>query len=242
MPAGSTVLHTFDVTATAELTKSPSTNGSVTCSVCTALATDLHSPTTPAPPPVEAGAVVVCSHCHDTLARIETCSKEGSQLRRRSSSTCSEDSTQDRESLDGLYEPAYTSIASDVLVDEPLEEILELQSLAAAPIIEELGSTPRALPSRRRTEPSLHIGSPSPRAKTTRSSTTLSSTSKDRDYVCNPFIDITRLRIRSRGNHCLYPGATFQGIQKSDRNDYDVTVQIVVSTAFLIRELAVDVC
>ena len=44
----------------------------------------------------------------------------------------------------------------------------------------------------------------------------------------DPYIDITRIRMRSQGHHCLYPGATFQGTQKSGRNSYDVTVSIVV--------------
>jgi hypothetical protein len=44
----------------------------------------------------------------------------------------------------------------------------------------------------------------------------------------DPFVDITRIRMRSQRHHCLYPGATFQGTQKSGRNSYDVTVSIVV--------------
>ena len=44
----------------------------------------------------------------------------------------------------------------------------------------------------------------------------------------DPLTDITRLRVRSQGHHCLYPGATFQGTQKSGRNSYDVNVTIVV--------------
>lgn len=44
----------------------------------------------------------------------------------------------------------------------------------------------------------------------------------------DPFVDITRFRMRSQRHHCLYPGATFQGTQKSGRNSYDVTVSIVV--------------
>lgn len=44
----------------------------------------------------------------------------------------------------------------------------------------------------------------------------------------DPYIDVTRIRMRSQGHHCLYPGATFQGTQKSGRNSYDVTVSIVV--------------
>jgi hypothetical protein len=44
----------------------------------------------------------------------------------------------------------------------------------------------------------------------------------------DPLVDITRLRVRSQAHHCLYPGATFQGTQKSGRNSYDVNVTIVV--------------
>ncbi|KIJ16913.1 hypothetical protein PAXINDRAFT_168349 [Paxillus involutus ATCC 200175] len=54
--------------------------------------------------------------------------------------------------------------------------------------------------------------------------------------VPDPTSDITRLRVRSQGHHCLYPGATFQGTQKSGRNSYDVNVTIVdvdFSSSFL---------
>ena len=44
----------------------------------------------------------------------------------------------------------------------------------------------------------------------------------------SPFVDITRLRIRSYAHQCLYAGAVFQGTQKSGRNSYDVHVTIVV--------------
>ncbi|KAL0946649.1 hypothetical protein HGRIS_012843 [Hohenbuehelia grisea] len=43
----------------------------------------------------------------------------------------------------------------------------------------------------------------------------------------DPLIDVTRLRVRSQTHHCLYPGATFKGTQKSGRNSYDVNVTIV---------------
>jgi len=43
----------------------------------------------------------------------------------------------------------------------------------------------------------------------------------------DPLVDITRIRVRSQGHHCLYPGASFQGTQKSGRNSYDVNVTIV---------------
>ncbi|KAG8998682.1 hypothetical protein FRB93_013461 [Tulasnella sp. JGI-2019a] len=42
-----------------------------------------------------------------------------------------------------------------------------------------------------------------------------------------PYRDITRLRVASRGNSYLYPGASFSGTQKSGRNNYDVTVTVV---------------
>ena len=58
----------------------------------------------------------------------------------------------------------------------------------------------------------------------------LASTSKAHYATpyADPLADITRLRVRSQGHHCLYPGAVFQGTQKSGRNSYDVNVTIVV--------------
>ncbi|KAK0463343.1 vacuolar import and degradation protein-domain-containing protein [Armillaria novae-zelandiae] len=44
----------------------------------------------------------------------------------------------------------------------------------------------------------------------------------------NPFINITRLRVHTQAHHCLYPGASFQGTQKSGWNSCDVTVTTVV--------------
>jgi glucose-induced degradation protein 4 len=44
----------------------------------------------------------------------------------------------------------------------------------------------------------------------------------------DPLVDITHMRVRTRGRYCLYPGATFQGTQKSGKNSYDVNVTIVV--------------
>jgi hypothetical protein len=44
----------------------------------------------------------------------------------------------------------------------------------------------------------------------------------------NPLLDITHIRVRVQGHHCLYPGAVFQGTQKSGRNSYEVNVNIVV--------------
>ncbi len=50
----------------------------------------------------------------------------------------------------------------------------------------------------------------------------------DEDYP-DPLADVTRLRVRSKGYKCLFPGAIFQGTQKSGRSSYDVQVTIVVS-------------
>ncbi|THH27246.1 hypothetical protein EUX98_g6939 [Antrodiella citrinella] len=50
---------------------------------------------------------------------------------------------------------------------------------------------------------------------------------QDHKSLPDPYVDITRLRVRSQGHHCLYPGATFQGTQRSGRNSYDVNVTIV---------------
>ncbi|KZT26421.1 hypothetical protein NEOLEDRAFT_1132477 [Neolentinus lepideus HHB14362 ss-1] len=52
-------------------------------------------------------------------------------------------------------------------------------------------------------------------------------TSSSSTLTPDPLVDITHLRVRSRGCHSLYPGALFQGTQKSGRNSYDVTVNIV---------------
>ncbi|KAK0210905.1 vacuolar import and degradation protein-domain-containing protein [Desarmillaria ectypa] len=58
----------------------------------------------------------------------------------------------------------------------------------------------------------------------------------------NPLTDITRLRVRTQAHQCLYPGASFQGTQKSGRNSYDVTVTIVdvdFSSSFLCGYLCI---
>lgn len=58
----------------------------------------------------------------------------------------------------------------------------------------------------------------------------------------DPLSDVTRIRVRSRASHCLYPGAKFQGTQKSGRNSYDVTVTIVdvdFATSFLCGYLCI---
>lgn len=79
-----------------------------------------------------------------------------------------------------------------------------------------------------------------PHRETTHYSTTPASANKAaRRHTSHtshpdPFTDITRLRVRSRGHQCLYPGASFQGTQKSGRNSYDVNVTIVVGPFCLV--------
>ncbi|TKY90412.1 hypothetical protein EX895_000410 [Sporisorium graminicola] len=46
-------------------------------------------------------------------------------------------------------------------------------------------------------------------------------------YEPDPLAELSRLRNPPKGRGCLYPGATFNGTQKSGRNSYDVTVRVV---------------
>ncbi|CBQ67610.1 conserved hypothetical protein [Sporisorium reilianum SRZ2] len=46
-------------------------------------------------------------------------------------------------------------------------------------------------------------------------------------YKPDPLAELSRLRHPPKGRGCLYPGATFNGTQKSGRNSYDVTVRVV---------------
>jgi hypothetical protein len=48
----------------------------------------------------------------------------------------------------------------------------------------------------------------------------------------DPYADVTRLRLKNTRQDCLYPGASFVGIQKSGRNSYNVSVTIVVCDPF----------
>ncbi|KAL0581527.1 hypothetical protein V5O48_000456 [Marasmius crinis-equi] len=59
------------------------------------------------------------------------------------------------------------------------------------------------------------------------STTTYQRRNNRANLTPSPLTDITRLRVRSQAHHSLYPGATFQGTQKSGRNSYEVTVTIV---------------
>jgi hypothetical protein len=69
---------------------------------------------------------------------------------------------------------------------------------------------------------------PISRTVSSESSQSQKETRHEAIYSPNPLVDITRLRVRSPTHHCLYPGATFTGTQKSGRSSYDVNVTIVV--------------
>ena len=47
-----------------------------------------------------------------------------------------------------------------------------------------------------------------------------------------PLVDVTRLRVRSTGIGCLYPGETFLGIQTNQGKEHEVSVTIMVSGSF----------
>lgn len=82
------------------------------------------------------------------------------------------------------------------------------------------------------------VSSHSPRPPISSSSVASSSRYRPLDHPTSapdPYVDITRLRVRSQGHHCLYPGATFQGTQRSGRNSYDVNVTIVVSSIWFLH-------
>lgn len=76
---------------------------------------------------------------------------------------------------------------------------------------------------------SYQFRNPAPAPESISPSPSSSSSSTSYTYTPDPLLDITRLRVRSPTHHCLYPGATFSGTQKSGRNSYDVNVTIVVS-------------
>lgn len=131
-----------------------------------------------------------------------------------------------------------------------IDQGMEVEAAAAAPVFEPRVSYTRA-PSLSDNHQTTHpttaslvnnndatpfqAGSGSRRPQGAVAPSAMASSSKqyqqyDRSSVSlDPLVDITRLRVRPQGHHCLYPGASFQGTQKSGRNSYDVNVTIVVS-------------
>ena len=75
---------------------------------------------------------------------------------------------------------------------------------------------------------------PISRTASSESSQSQKETRHEAIHSPNPLVDITRLRVRSPTHHCLYPGATFTGTQKSGRSSYDVNVTIVVRASLIV--------
>jgi hypothetical protein len=140
------------------------------------------------------------------------------------------------EEVDGNGDEAPYVLAAGALVDEPVAEDAEEEEDEAGSSADMLPASPRAagkrLPTRRRTEPLL-ISTTSARAPAPAKPKPVRAATTAAGYTLDPFLDITRLRIRSRGSRCLYPGASFQGIQKSGTNNYEVNVQIVVRLPYI---------
>ncbi|KAF8559802.1 hypothetical protein OG21DRAFT_1503024 [Imleria badia] len=90
---------------------------------------------------------------------------------------------------------------------------------------------------------SIHTTATSPKSSPAQQRSTSDAPTRGRPQrssvptpVPDPATDITFLRVRAQRHHCLYPGATFQGTQKSGRNSYEVNVTIVdvdFSSSFL---------
>jgi len=57
-----------------------------------------------------------------------------------------------------------------------------------------------------------------------------------------PLVDITRLRVRSTGISCLYPGETFLGIQTNRGKEHEVSVTIMVSGSLTLRHCSCPLC
>ncbi|KAI0818624.1 vacuolar import and degradation protein-domain-containing protein [Irpex lacteus] len=109
---------------------------------------------------------------------------------------------------------AQFSLDEDITMEGPSTRQQQPQTPSQASI-----TRPSALPTSHAVQ---HTITPISRASSSRSQQPQVTSSYP-----DPLVDITRLRVRSQGHQCLYPGATFQGTQKSGRNSYDVNVTIV---------------
>ncbi|KAI6045679.1 vacuolar import and degradation protein-domain-containing protein, partial [Pisolithus marmoratus] len=121
------------------------------------------------------------------------------------------------------------------LFEDDIHIIDPLVSMQAHPICQPTTLSPPSAASRRPQRLSIPptFGRPSP---------TSAQPYHTQESLPDPSLDITRLRVRSQTYHCLYPGATFTGTQKSGRNSYDVTVTIVdvdLSSSFLCGQLCI---
>jgi hypothetical protein len=174
---------------------------------------------------------IVCSRCRDHVlsARVALlpastrtlCDEVDAEFGRRSSQENEVNSSQTtRQTLDSH------SIDHDVDMTPP--SVSEPETIH--PLISSLQSY-HSKPSLLAVENSSSVvGAPRCQTQASTVSTDAKTSFSRHDYPSSsldPLIDITRLRVRSQGRHCLYPGASFQGTQKSGRNSYDVNVTIV---------------
>jgi hypothetical protein len=191
------------------------------CSACTAAAANLNPPGVLIAPPATAEAqTCTCRRqCTPTLL-TNTITQRSRPCRPES-----EDNAED------VLESFSQMSISIPLVEEPeLESPTSHEIPLNSPVSVDTGIRNKAVPSRRQTEPLIFSTAPTTPPKPKRNLTQSSISRNSNSFISDPFIDITRIRTKSRGSHCLYPGATFQGLQKSGANNYDVSVQIVVCT------------
>jgi hypothetical protein len=117
---------------------------------------------------------------------------------------------------------AEATFSEEPASDEHDEDVQEMPAARRTPRAYE-----KAVPTRRRTAP-VASSSSLILPPTGHGYARPKQAPKRQEQAPDPFVDITRLRVRSRGSHCLYPGASFQGIQRSGNSTYDVSVQILV--------------
>lgn len=153
------------------------------------------------------------------------------------------------ENLSDLHVDRTSPIDGLTTVDSLFEDDIQLSSSLSSAIDSSI-SIPAHRVCQPTTIPSLSVASRRPQRLSippTFTAITRPSSSSAQSYYTqesppDPSIDITRLRVRSQTYHCLYPGATFSGTQKSGRNSYDVTVTIVdvdLSSSFLCGYLCI---
>jgi hypothetical protein len=127
-------------------------------------------------------------------------------------------------------DPARLPSIADILSAEPLSDGDEEEAGSETPTTPTASSTPRkhekAVPTRRRTAP---VASTRSLGVLPAAGPSHSPLPPQREQPFDPFVDITRVRAGPQGAHCLYPGASFHGEQRSGSSQYDVSVRILVS-------------
>ncbi|KAL5532611.1 hypothetical protein ACEPAF_4385 [Sanghuangporus sanghuang] len=143
-------------------------------------------------------------------------------------SSSSDEDTQDEESEDSVFSPVDKSVYGGPSVSQSALPVPV--PISTSPHRHQLQhSYPQRNPSPISVSPTLrHSAQPrSPLRQTYHSHHDREHEHDHNDGYPDPLVDITRLRVRSKGYRCLQPGATFKGTQRSGRNSYDVNVTIV---------------